>query len=167
MFTCMILSSLTLQITQGSFGFQEKSTKKQNIKNMMIMNKPFIGFYSTKSHRVIILATVPQLDIFNRLSVLHIIFFSFFPHAFPPPSLPLKKFKKKLYFFFLQTAFWKIASLFWPEILAVCPPWMKRSSGGPSSASSAVCSSPAKTKRTLETSGADPWHFSADPDPHL
>ncbi len=28
------------------------------------------------------------------------------------------------------------------EILAVCPPWMKRSSGGPSSASSADCSSP-------------------------
>ena len=28
------------------------------------------------------------------------------------------------------------------EILAVWPPWMKRSSGGPSSASSALCSSP-------------------------
>lgn len=28
------------------------------------------------------------------------------------------------------------------EILAVCPPWMNSSSGGPSSASSAVCSSP-------------------------
>lgn len=28
------------------------------------------------------------------------------------------------------------------EILAVCPPWMNSSSGGPSSASSEVCSSP-------------------------
>lgn len=28
------------------------------------------------------------------------------------------------------------------EIFAVCPPWMNNSSGGPSSASSAVCSSP-------------------------
>ena len=28
------------------------------------------------------------------------------------------------------------------EILAVCPPWMKRSSGGPSSESSGDCSSP-------------------------
>lgn len=28
------------------------------------------------------------------------------------------------------------------EIFAVCPPWINNSSGGPSSASSAVCSSP-------------------------
>lgn len=29
-----------------------------------------------------------------------------------------------------------------PDILAVCPPWMNNNSGGPSSASSALCSSP-------------------------
>ena len=40
------------------------------------------------------------------------------------------------------------------EILAVCPPWMKRSSPGPSSASSGDCSSPILLKSSKSMQSA-------------